>query len=619
MAPRRQRQPSALPEEILEEILVRIPPNDPARLFHAALVCKPWCLLISGAVFRRRYSEFHGAATIHGFFYSDDRMQSFLTRIVAVPIPSRRPANIPRRSCGPTIKGFPNWNAAVLCAASTTVGTCDHLHCRRGPFLVVYVASTTDDGPFCVRVYSSEVGSWSEPTYAVRRPDYVGFRVPSALGGSSIYFTFLYAERIFKYSLSKQKISLVRGPPLQGGHVALVTREDGALGLAIVVDFRLYIWSRENGPRRHDRWTQIRVVELDKLLPISAHMTFYEVVGAANCAGVIFLATGDGFYVIDLKFGRATKLCQDNFFTSIFPFTTLDNTALPVASALQLRSATAPPYGRAASAQVRLLPTAVPPPPGARQTAPPHIDARARSAGHSSNAGDALHCTGDSSLHCASKAARPRPRPLFAHPSSCSVIKTGPGWGALASLATPSPPPPSQPSPPSPRPLRILRRPQHQAHVHHQLPSPEASQPAAAGSSRETQDLYADFPATPPPPPATGRPPPDEVEFVSETPDPPLSYAEVVQLQLPTTNSTPVRPCAASTVTAPRQQDKGKSVRFASPSPSWVGCGAASNRHAESSATASARAPPPALSSPMPRRVARGDAEPGWTEVKPRH
>ncbi|TVU40395.1 hypothetical protein EJB05_13859, partial [Eragrostis curvula] len=288
--------------------------------------------------------------------------------MVAVPIPSRRPANIPRRSCVPidarhgrillhitqpvifgenhknhefevwdpirdqqwavpTIKGFPNLNAAVLCAASTTVGTCDHLHCRRGPFLVVYVASTTDDGPFCVRVYSSEVGSWSEPTYAVRRPDYVGFRVPSALGGSSIYFTFLYAERIFKYSLSKQKISLVRGPPLQGGHVALVTREDGGLGLATVVDFRLYIWSRENGPRRHDRWTQIRVVELDKLLPVSAHMTFYEVVGAANCAGVIFLATGDGFYVIDLKFGRATKLCQDNFFTGIFPFTTLDNTA----------------------------------------------------------------------------------------------------------------------------------------------------------------------------------------------------------------------------------------------------------------------------------------------------
>ncbi|TVU40398.1 hypothetical protein EJB05_13862, partial [Eragrostis curvula] len=78
MARPRQRQPPALPEEILEEILTRIPPHDPARLVHAALVCKPWCRLISGAVFRRRYSEFHGAATVHGFFYSGKRMQNFL-------------------------------------------------------------------------------------------------------------------------------------------------------------------------------------------------------------------------------------------------------------------------------------------------------------------------------------------------------------------------------------------------------------------------------------------------------------------------------------------------------------------------------------------------------------
>ena len=51
--------PRSLPEELVEEILLRFPPNDPARLVHAALVCKPWRAIVSGAGFRRRFREFH--------------------------------------------------------------------------------------------------------------------------------------------------------------------------------------------------------------------------------------------------------------------------------------------------------------------------------------------------------------------------------------------------------------------------------------------------------------------------------------------------------------------------------------------------------------------------------
>ncbi|CAN6196732.1 unnamed protein product [Urochloa humidicola] len=60
--------PPKLPDELFEEVLVRFPPNDPARLVRATLVCKLWRRLICGPSFRRRYREFHGAPPMLGFF-----------------------------------------------------------------------------------------------------------------------------------------------------------------------------------------------------------------------------------------------------------------------------------------------------------------------------------------------------------------------------------------------------------------------------------------------------------------------------------------------------------------------------------------------------------------------
>ncbi|CAN6209162.1 unnamed protein product [Urochloa humidicola] len=56
----------ALMEELVEEILLRFPPQEPARLIHAALVCKRWARLISGPAFRRRFRELHRAPPMLG-------------------------------------------------------------------------------------------------------------------------------------------------------------------------------------------------------------------------------------------------------------------------------------------------------------------------------------------------------------------------------------------------------------------------------------------------------------------------------------------------------------------------------------------------------------------------
>ncbi|TVU40646.1 hypothetical protein EJB05_14115, partial [Eragrostis curvula] len=52
--------------DLVEDILLRFPPDDPASLVRAALVCKEWCRIVSGPGFRRRFCELHRMAPILG-------------------------------------------------------------------------------------------------------------------------------------------------------------------------------------------------------------------------------------------------------------------------------------------------------------------------------------------------------------------------------------------------------------------------------------------------------------------------------------------------------------------------------------------------------------------------
>ncbi|CAL4888726.1 unnamed protein product [Urochloa decumbens] len=171
--------PPALPNELVEEILLRIPPDDPASLARAALACRRWCGLVADPAFHRRRLALYGATPrMLGFVcdgvWDDDRCA--YSRFV--PTSSCRPPRADHRGCrafdarhGRVLlhgrrqyKDFTVWNpitdqlvelprppdftgnssmkATVLCAAAT--GACDHLDCHRGPFIVV-VVGTNDD------------------------------------------------------------------------------------------------------------------------------------------------------------------------------------------------------------------------------------------------------------------------------------------------------------------------------------------------------------------------------------------------------------------------------------------------------------------------------------------
>ncbi|KAI4986259.1 hypothetical protein ZWY2020_018889 [Hordeum vulgare] len=71
--------PSSISNEIFEEILLRLPPDDPACLLRASLVCKAWGCAVSAPGFRRRLHELHRTPPVLGFLHGcdDDRIPHF--------------------------------------------------------------------------------------------------------------------------------------------------------------------------------------------------------------------------------------------------------------------------------------------------------------------------------------------------------------------------------------------------------------------------------------------------------------------------------------------------------------------------------------------------------------
>ncbi|CAL4889749.1 unnamed protein product [Urochloa decumbens] len=352
------RPPPALMDELVEEIALRIPPDDPARLLRAALVCKRWYRVLSDPGFRRRFREFHRTPPMLGFIRNLGPHSTFVAtpsfrpnrparwncpavdarhgRVllhVAVEGSERNPLDNPfvvwdpitgdRREL-PLLRSsiYPySWNAAVLCASSA--GACDHLDCHRGPFLVVFVSS--NGWRIVAYVFSSEAAAWSKHA-SVQLP-VPGNRIslgPSALIGNVLYFMFFFGTSVLKYDLGAREISQVQLPPeCFLARIVPMTTDDGRLGVAIVVDNRLYLWSRESCPDGDAGWVQSRVIELLKLLPNEALTALHggvDVDGIADGVAVIFLRTDKGVFTIDLKSCQVKKVYKDSWISGNFPF-----------------------------------------------------------------------------------------------------------------------------------------------------------------------------------------------------------------------------------------------------------------------------------------------------------
>ncbi|WVZ61734.1 hypothetical protein U9M48_011560 [Paspalum notatum var. saurae] len=83
--------PPELMDELVEEILLRLPPDEPEHLFRATLVFKPWLRALCDPAFLRRYRTFHRAPPLLGLLH---RLKLTIkeTTPTASPPPRRHPS-----------------------------------------------------------------------------------------------------------------------------------------------------------------------------------------------------------------------------------------------------------------------------------------------------------------------------------------------------------------------------------------------------------------------------------------------------------------------------------------------------------------------------------------------
>ncbi|XP_037459394.1 uncharacterized protein LOC119330385 isoform X2 [Triticum dicoccoides] len=310
-------------DELVEEVFLRLPPDDPAALVRASLASKPWLALLTGPAFRGRYREFHGAPPMLGFLYSradgsghkgDPAPRLVSTSKFGARIPdfastdpdfdliawdcrhgrvllgdaslSPRPLVVwdPMTGCTQQLVGLDCFNGiAVLCAVSG----CDHHSCHAGPFKTVGVGvDISEDGERVARVFvsSPDIGDWSKLDTDEWEEPCLGLDLSADAFICSMQAVLINDALHFKLGYYDDY------------------DHDGSLGLAHV-DSRLtlYVWSRQVDSNGVASWTHGRVVDLKNLIPIKNPKRRPRLIGSVEGRDIIFVNTDVGVYQIDLK------------------------------------------------------------------------------------------------------------------------------------------------------------------------------------------------------------------------------------------------------------------------------------------------------------------------------
>nr|BAJ84967.1 predicted protein [Hordeum vulgare subsp. vulgare] len=366
--------PPALPVELVQEILARLPPDDPACLIRAFLVCKAWGSAVSLPSFRRRLHDLHGAPPLLGFLpnWASDNTPSFTpttassfsldapdclawraldcrhgralffsanqdarTLLVWEPITGARKRFPVPAAFDPTCaEMFPSHRpvAAVLCAADG----CDHRGCFGGPFRVVFLF---EDETWCFNRacdYSSETGAWGEPTPLHTKFFMEVTENSSLLLGTSLYFaatnSFLeydseghamtvVTNSILEYDLEGHAMTVV-SPPDDRGSLKLMLTDDGGLG--VIVQYfgtDLKLWKREASDGTDARWVLSRLIDLCDLIP--ANLGFRVHLGITEGANIIFVnSDAAGVFTVELQSEKVRKACDNSGLGRLVPLVT---------------------------------------------------------------------------------------------------------------------------------------------------------------------------------------------------------------------------------------------------------------------------------------------------------
>nr|CAB3447892.1 unnamed protein product [Digitaria exilis] len=355
---RRPTHPSSsmeLMQELIEEVLIRVPPNEPAYLVRAALVCKSWRRILSDHGFLRRYRAFHRTPPLLGYFHNlYSQGQGPIPRFVQTT-PVASPFAAPplfgcrfwraldcrhgrvlvrtvdpdylvvwdpatghqRRLIVPTYPRAHCYTGAVLCAVDDD--GCDHLGCHGGPFLVLYMVADAD-GAVRASVYSSETHVWGPPSAAVH-VDRVFRGDPGVLAGGALHFALMGREGILKYDLGAHLLSVMETPG-DFTDMVLVKAEGGRLGFVTMSDGFVYLWTQQQQQQGGacTGWTQRESIELKTVLPTGYQCHTRQVIGFAEGTDTIFINRAAGVFALELKSRRARMVGVRGAYDAIIPY-----------------------------------------------------------------------------------------------------------------------------------------------------------------------------------------------------------------------------------------------------------------------------------------------------------
>ncbi|KAM3231280.1 hypothetical protein ACQJBY_061449 [Aegilops geniculata] len=336
--------PPSLPDDLVQEILLRFLTDDPTCLLRSSLVCKAWSGVISRHGFRRRLHELHQAPPLLGFLHAETSEGTpcfipttassfslaapnhyswlaldcrhgralFLSRsqdaeefLVWEPIMGTQehvPVPVPFE--------FGYSAAAVFCI----VDGCDHRDCLGGPFCVLFIFSKedADENITSACIYSSETGAWGGLT--TMHDEFIGFTEYSTmLVGSSLLYFIVYdykdSEMILEYDLSRHFLAMFSVPDHHCDCIyTLMVTEDGGLGVIQDLHQHVKLWTREVSDGADAQWLLSRVIYLHNLLPASARGYRVRVMGFAEGENAIFVSTIVGLFAIDLQSEHARKV-----------------------------------------------------------------------------------------------------------------------------------------------------------------------------------------------------------------------------------------------------------------------------------------------------------------------
>ncbi|KAF7044931.1 hypothetical protein CFC21_054089 [Triticum aestivum] len=370
-----------LPDDLLEEVFLRLPPGEPEHLVRASLASKLWLSLLAGARFRGRYADRHGAPPMLGFLYSwpeyagpedEEHKPHFVSTMKFAPrVPDDDWSDLAYsawdcrhglvllgdRSRSPM--GFVVWDpmtgcrweldvptgymstkqrgaAAVLCA----VAGCDHRACHEGRFRVVFVSLDKTNGVGVARagIFSMEKGGVSKPCSPLHLAGGATVdEMPSVLVQDALHIMVrrpqaYVALAILKYDLSSDCLSLIDIPSEVSatiGSTIIMAMEDGSLGIAGMANtdkFILHLWSKQMGSDGVDAWTHRRAIDLKAFLPIqNTKKRVIRLIGSMEGSDIIFVTTDLGIYEINLKSLRWTKLWKRERFRALIPYMSFCN------------------------------------------------------------------------------------------------------------------------------------------------------------------------------------------------------------------------------------------------------------------------------------------------------